>query len=188
MEDKKKLLFLSLEARFPLPTSRFDQNYYLFNSLLHCHEWNKDDTYNVRAIFVDLDAIARTKPLDEWALKAWRNTFNDMVVKCISREGEAPVVLAYTQDANWEMATLAVRVGARDITKLSKIEEKIEFYLGISSDEVLAQNPAQVPDQYLQQAIFAIGEDELRVADLHHLPAAVEDKASDLRNTGCNAL
>lgn len=130
--QKKRLLCLSASTPLRHPweeTQRTPPHCVHIESwpLLQAHAWknNEENRIDVLAVLVDLDTIAQTEPLDEWALKAWRATFNDLVLRCMSPKGHLPVLLAYTRQPSWERAILAVRIGARDLTKLSVIDEKI---------------------------------------------------------------
>jgi transcriptional regulator with AAA-type ATPase domain len=80
----------------------------------------------VQAIFVDLDAVARTEPLNDWSLRAWRATFNELVTRFVRDDGHAPLLVGYTRDPGWERASIAVKIGARDLCKLSQVAERLD--------------------------------------------------------------
>jgi DNA-binding NtrC family response regulator len=72
----------------------------------------------------------KTEPLDAWALQAWKNALSDIVTKSLSSHSALPpTLLAYTREPSWESASLALRVGAREITRLSKISDKVNEIL-----------------------------------------------------------
>ncbi|MBP7843938.1 MAG: sigma-54-dependent Fis family transcriptional regulator [Proteobacteria bacterium] len=145
MDEKRKILFVCSDSKFPLPSSRIKTSYYLYSNLTSANEWNKEENIKIKAIFIDVDAVAGTLSLDDWATKAWRNTFNELVVKCIGPDGEAPTLVAYTREATWDTATLAIKIGVRDLCKLSKIEERIQYYLALDSEDKIEINTAPIP-------------------------------------------
>jgi transcriptional regulator with PAS, ATPase and Fis domain len=172
VEEKKRILFISMNEKFPLPSSRIDPQYYLFSSLLKCHEWQREESHRICAIFVDLDSILQTHPLDEWAIRAWRNTFNEVVVRCLAPGFEAPTLVAFTADANWESAILAVQCGARDLTKLSKIEMRIQHYLQLSPTEESESNVTAL-DRTEQTVPAATNSKNQNIAS-HTIPFPIE--------------
>ncbi len=97
--------------------------------LVKLNEWQASQSQRkFRLVLVDLDVISRTKGLDDWALQAWRNSFNELITKLYSKDGQSPTMLCFTRDPSWEQALLAIKLGARDLCKLSMLNERIQHY------------------------------------------------------------
>ncbi len=134
--------------------------------LLSLHEWQPEASESSgprRLLLVDVDAIRTTQPLDDWALKAWRRGLSDLVARMANPDGSSPFVLAYTREPTWDSAVVALKIGARDITKLSLLNEKIDELLergakpprGFANFEALAREnaPAEgLPDNVVPLA------------------------------------
>lgn len=98
-----------------------------FCSLTKIHEFETPKAgEEIHALLLDLDDLAQTKPLDNWALSAWRATFNELVMKCMPKDGRPPLLLAYTREPTWDRAVLALRAGARDLVRLSRLTEHLQ--------------------------------------------------------------
>ncbi|NCN27393.1 sigma-54-dependent Fis family transcriptional regulator [bacterium] len=126
---KERVLFLNESGVVPdtYPQGHSDSSLRLSSwPLLRVHEWSNKDPSTVKAVFINLDDIAATKPLDEWAIKAWKATFNEFVQKCVDRESRAPELVGYTRVSSWETAVLGMRIGVRDIVKFSRLDKKIQ--------------------------------------------------------------
>ena len=105
-------------------------------ALTQIQNWKKEAHVRIPAIFVDLDDISNSTTVNNWSLKAWRNTFNDLVFRCLSENNEAPTLVAFTREPSWEKATLAVKIGARDLIRLSQLPERMkeDYKIDITTD------------------------------------------------------
>jgi DNA-binding NtrC family response regulator len=94
--------------------------------LLRMHEWSPAGESEPRAaILVDIDAIRATQPFDDWALDAWKSSLGDLVARMTNPGGSGPSVLAYTREPSWDSAVAALRVGARDISRMSRLSDRL---------------------------------------------------------------
>jgi len=98
--------------------------------LLRINEWSAETEGEARvALLVDIDAIRATQPFDDWALDAWKASLSDLVTRMMTSSGGAPFVLAYTREPSWDSAVAALRVGARDIARTSRLTERLQEIL-----------------------------------------------------------
>ena len=95
-------------------------------SLLHIHEWSSGKSpLPLIYVFIDIDAVAQTDSLDEWALSAWRSALNELIARAINDDGKVPTLVGFTREPNWERALIGVKVGVRDLVKMSRINERL---------------------------------------------------------------
>ncbi len=132
---KLSLLWINLDGT-SMP-SFFPQNFTMEDtqvqnlSLLKLNEWIVEEhKISPQLIVVNIDDLSQTKPLDDWALQAWRATLNELVTKCMSQGQKAPTLLAFTKVENWERAVLAIRIGVRDIVTEVELSSRLSFYKG----------------------------------------------------------
>ncbi len=93
------------------------------------------------ALLVDLDDLAKTEPLDSWALSAWRNTFNDMIARSLSIGAAAPQLVGFCREKNFSTAQMAVRIGARELLLIQDIDPWLKGSLPlVEKNEVPALN------------------------------------------------
>lgn len=108
-------------------------------ALLKSHVWADTPHYaQVLVVLVDLDVIARTHPLDQWALQAWRASFSDLILRAMGSEGRAATLLGFTREPSWERAQLGVQIGARELVKLSRLNEHLTQLIQSSPDKNLS--------------------------------------------------
>lgn len=130
LSSKKRVLYLNGQNRLS-PWSELGQvppdGTFIEGWPLHeIHSWQShSEGEPVELILVDIDVIAATVPLDKWAFRAWKSSLNELIARCTHPDGRSPLLIAYTREPTWERAMVAVKIGARDVTKFSKLNEKI---------------------------------------------------------------
>lgn len=131
----------------------------------------------IDVILVDIDAVARTMPLDEWALKAWRSTLNDVIARATQPKGGSPLLLGYTRDPQWDTAVVALKVGARDVTRLSRLNERLaELFSGapavgpVADADDIPDDASNIVSLKSRHAPAAGAEDHDDLPDLPEIP------------------
>lgn len=175
---KRRLIFLLAEG-MPNPWDKlgtetpagFETN---ICPLTKIHEFETSKAgEEVHALLLDLDDLAQTKPLDNWALSAWRATFNELVMKCMPKDGRPPLLLAYTREPTWDRAVLALRAGARDLVRLSRLGEHLRELFEPDSTQSKALVFSDVATNVIPFAKSDIAEESVRST----VPAAIPKHA-----------
>jgi len=105
------------------------------NSLLRVNELlpSEPPQSALHFLVIDLDDLAKTKPLNSWSLKAWKSSFNEALAKFTYGKGQVPLLLGWTHSGTWEKSQIAVRVGCREIICPENIHAVFREQLGQAS-------------------------------------------------------
>jgi transcriptional regulator with AAA-type ATPase domain len=120
----KLLLFLGFDPQ-EIAGIRLSESFERVTCSLLELETIKPILQNVSWVLINLDALSRTHPFNESALRKWREVFADLVQKSVAADGRYAQLVGVADAPDWKLAELGISVGVRDLVLLQNLEARV---------------------------------------------------------------